>query len=342
MNNKYNHPAFTPVSFGSLELPGRIVRSATELFIAHDDGHIGEAEPEVYSELARHPLAMFLTAHTCVSPEGRSGSMNAIWDDDFIADQTVISERAKSGGAKCLLQIGHGGMKAEGNNFGKPVYTPDSMTREQISETVEAFGRAAFRAKQAGFDGVQLHCAHFYLLSEFFYPQLNHRSDIYGGDGRGQIIFECAEAAKKYCGDDFPVLIKINGDNGDDDGDYLNALSVLLGHCEAHGISGAEISGYNANPPGIPNGPYFLERAKTLYNYSSVPLILVGGIRSVADIDAALNAGISAVSACRPFMRHTDFIERIFEGLDSECLGCNRCFRAFEFLNHTRCKQVNK
>jgi 2,4-dienoyl-CoA reductase-like NADH-dependent reductase (Old Yellow Enzyme family) len=163
-----NHTAFMPVSFRNITLPGRLVRSATEYFCS-PDGHVAEKEIAAYEKLEKEPFGLIISAHTCVSPEGRANpGQNAIWDDIFMEDQTRLAAIIHKDGGKIILQLGHGGMKAEGSNGGRPVFTPDNMTVEQIKNIIKAFTNGAIRAKSCGFDGIQLHAAHMYLLSQFF------------------------------------------------------------------------------------------------------------------------------------------------------------------------------
>ena len=204
---------FTPLKLKNITLPGRIVRSATEYFCAEADAHTDLCEIAMYKRLGEQPLGMIITAHTCVSPDGRSNPwQNAIWDDSYIPDACRIVEAAQCHGVPTIMQIGHGGMKAEGNNGGLPVYTPDNMTPEDIQRVIDAFGDAALRAKESGMRGVMVHCAHMYLLSQFFYPVYNHRTDSYGGNAwnRFRIVYEILERIKVKCGEAYPVFLKIN------------------------------------------------------------------------------------------------------------------------------------
>jgi 2,4-dienoyl-CoA reductase-like NADH-dependent reductase (Old Yellow Enzyme family) len=318
----HDHDAFKPVQLGRLRLPGRIVRSATEMFKAHADGHLDDAELAWMNDLATQPLGMIISGHTAVAAAGRSHlGQNAFWSDEFIPDQQRLCRAMQAGGAKAILQIGHGGMKAKGCNGGRPVYTPDNMTVADIQQTVRDFAAAAQRVQRCGYDGVQIHAAHLYLLSEFFYPQYNHRQDAYGGNGerRFRIIREVLEAVRAACGNDFPLLIKINGDNlaeGEDREAYFKDMCQVLRTCESCGVDALELSGYHPNPPEPAGGaePYFLANAIRLRaeSSSSLPMILVGGIRRREHIERAFAAGMAAVSLCRPFMARPDCIAAIF------------------------------
>ena len=332
---------FTPLELKRITLPGRIVRSATELFASEPDGHVPACEFAVFDRLGGEPLGMILTAHTCVSPEGRANlRQNAFWDDSFFADGERIRRCAGKNGVPVVMQIGHGGMKAEGNNGGLPVFTPDNMTEENIRSVVRAFGETALRAKRAGMDGVMLHCAHLYLLSQFFYPKFNHRTDRYGGSGlnRFRITAECLEAVKASCGDDYPVFLKINGDDEAGTEEYYRDLAEAI-RSTGDAFDAVEISGWRSAPLGVPEKPYFLETVRRLKEDVEVPLIEVGGIRSAEGMLMALEAGASAVSLSRPFLCEPDFASKIrdTENAVSRCRGCGFCFRPLDNATLIRC-----
>ena len=323
---------FTPISIESLTLPTRLVRSATELFGSLPDGHVPPEEIAIYERLSREPLGLILTAHTCVSPEGRSNRyQNAFWDDSYLPDGRSIAEAC--GSVPCVMQLGHGGMKAKGNNGGLPVYTPDTMTTEEIRGLVRAFGEAALRAKTAGFDGVMLHVAHLYLFSQFFYPEFNHRTDRYGGsaENRIRIAAECAEQIHAVCGDDYPVLMKLNGTDRNLTPEYERDVAEALRIAEKSGIAACEISGWDSAPCVITDRPYFLDVVRRLKEQVDLPLIEVGGIRSAADVKAVLDAGAVAASVSRPLLCDPSFPTRLRdeEGHRSPCRSCGFCFRPY-------------
>ena len=335
---------FTPVSFKNITLPGRMIRSATEFFCADEKGHLPEFERKAYEILARQPLGMIITAHTCVSPEGRSNKwQNAAWSEEYLDECTALAKTAKSGGVPVVMQLGHGGMKAEGNNGGLPVYTPDSMTAEEIRGVVQAFGRAAKLAKDAGFDGMMLHGAHMYLLSQCFYPEYNHRTDAYGGSGekRFRIVREAALEVKKTCGDDFPVFLKINGDDRNNTEEYHRDLVTALRIAEECGIEAAEISGWSSARGGKPGTPYFIDNVRRLVNETDLPLIEVGGIRTRQQMLEVLDAGAKAFSVSRPLICDPEFPAKLKNGEtdESSCTGCCKCFRPMDLTKKHRCAQ---
>ena len=321
-------PWLTPAKLENITLPNRFVRSATELFAAEEDGHISPYELKAYEEMKNEPIGTVITANTCVSPEGRSGkAQNAFWDESFLEDQAAILNAARSGGRKVILQLGHGGIRAEGSNGGLPVYSPDNMTLTVLQGIVEAFVRAAENAQALGFDGVQLHAAHSYLLSQMFYPQYNHRRDAYGGsaDNRFRMVLEIVAGIKIACGDEFPVFLKLNGTNAVDNDQYILQVRRAAELAKREGVEALELSGYDCSPIGKVNAPYFFSRAAYLAAETELPIILVGGIRKMKDVEEALAAGITAVSVSRPLMRDPDFFTRLLNGEDSRCISCGRC-----------------
>ena len=319
---------FSPLTLRNITLPGRAVRSATELFCSYPDAHVHPFEFDVYRELADASLGMIITAHTCVAPEGRSNRyQNAVWSDDFLEDSRKIASAASANGTPVILQLGHGGMKAEGNNNGLRVYTPDNMSEAEIAGVVKAFGTAAKHAVQAGFSGVMLHAAHMYLLSQFFYPEYNHRSDRYGGsaENRFRIVREIFEEIKTVCGNDLPVFMKINGDDRENTEDYHKDIVTVLNLCDRLGMDAAEISGWDSARRGVPEKPYFIDNISRLHKETELPLIAVGGIRTMADINALFDAGASAVSMSRPLLQDPKVLFRLAEGKSSGCTGCCFC-----------------
>ncbi|MBE6614030.1 MAG: hypothetical protein E7631_01815 [Ruminococcaceae bacterium] len=324
------HKLFTPLPLRHITLPGRAVRSATELFAASPDAHLPAYELEVYKELSVQPLGMIITAHTCVSPEGRSNLyQNAVWADEYLAETAAIAEAAQANGVPAVMQLGHGGMKAENHNGGRRVYTPDNMTKEEIASVVKAFGQAAARAMKAGFSGVMLHAAHMYLLSQCFYPEYNHRTDEYGGsaENRFRIIREIIEEIKTVCGDDTPVFMKINGDDRNNTEEYHRDIVTVLQLCETMGLEAAEISGWSSARQGMPEEPYFIHNIRRLRKETALPLIAVGGIRTMDDIEDLFDAGADAVSMARPFLQDPGVLHRLAEDKPSGCIGCCACFK---------------
>ena len=180
-----------------------------------------------------------------------------ISDDKFIPGLTEMASAVQDAGGKIVLQLAHGGCHAKRELTGQEALGPSvmtvenqplnrEMTREDIHSVIEAFGEAAVRAERAGLDGVQLHAAHGYLLSQFLSPFYNKRSDEYGGslENRMRIVLEVFECIKrKVRSDDYPVFIKLNAQDFVDGGLNVNDAVEIAATLDSAGIDAVELSG---------------------------------------------------------------------------------------------------
>ena len=231
--------------------------------------------------------------------------------------------------------------------------TPRPMTRNEIEEIIEAFAEGIRRAQEAGFDGVQLHAAHGYLLSSFLSPRTNQRDDSYGGStqNRTRIVREIYERARKKVGDRFPILIKFNTTDflpGGIDPDEALRIAEILGKI---GFAAIETSGgmweactrtkeeLGWKPVLLPEArtgiatadqeAYFLPGARAIKDKTKATVILVGGLRSFSKIEEVLGAkAADFVALSRPLIRQPDLpnLWGTGEGPDkAECISCNAC-----------------
>jgi 2,4-dienoyl-CoA reductase-like NADH-dependent reductase (Old Yellow Enzyme family) len=215
------------------------------------------------------------------------------------------------------------------------------MTTDDIHRVVTAFGQAARRAKKAGFDGVQIHAAHGYLLSQFLSPAINQRTDEYGGsvENRVRIVLEVLRTIRQVVGRNYPILIKINSEDFLNNGltveDFLEAGAML----ENAGVDAIEVSGGTFfSGRLIPSRKeitfdrdqaYFRKASRSLKKMSKVPVILVGGIRSYLLAERLVDEGVmDYIAMCRPFIREPMLIARWQSGdlRKATCISCNGCF----------------
>lgn len=245
--------------------------------------------------------------------------------------------------------------------------TPRALTIEEIEKIVEAFAQGIARAQEAGFDGVQLHGAHGWLLSSFLSPHTNKREDRYGGSTRNrtQIIREIIERGRKLVDVDFPILIKLNTTDFFPDGTDLEEASRVAEIMKELGFAALEISGGMWEtvtrgekelgwPPyllpesrtGIKHRSqeaYFLDGAKTVKGKTGLPVILVGGMRSLERIEEVLQSGAADfVSLSRPLIRQPDLPNQWLSGENqgkADCISCNACIGAGNTV--LRCRQLN-
>lgn len=337
---------FEKWQLSQLSLRNRLVRSATNMRMAGPKGEVTDALLEVHRRLAEGGIGLDITGHAFVSPEGKvNEGQIGVYDDSLIEGLSRLAEVVHSSGAKILLQLAHGGALARAAKG--PRIAPSAflgareMTEGEVQEVVEKFVQAARRAREAGFDGVQLHAAHGYLLSAFLSPRMNRRRDRYGGrEGGVRVLKEIIEGIKGFSGEGFLVAVKLGVDSGKGGNGPQEVVEVLQG-LVASGLQCAEISRGVAPVEeiireGIKPGEgeaYNLEVA--LYvkeRLPSLPLILVGGLRSFEVVSEVIQKGIEAVALCRPLIAEPELPKRWAEGDRSpaRCLSCNRCFTVKE------------
>lgn len=332
-----------------LSIKNRLARSAVHSFLGNMDGSISDAEYAMYEELAEHGVGLIITGHCSVSPKGMANdNQTAIYADAFIAQFKKLMAVTRPYDTRIVVQINHAGPRAVGVEDLAGVSAAElkkgkrcrALTLPEIEEIVRQFVDAAHRLQQAGVDGVQIHAAHSYLLSQFIDETFNQRTDAYGGkiEGRFRIVREIIEGIKAKCGEAFPVLIKINADTATNDDQYARDLVYILQTLSALGVEAAELSGCDFISQPKEARLYYLERARKLSQAVDLPILLVGGVRTLADMDAVLAEGIHMVSLGRPLICESDLLPRLLNGQErSACLGCNRCFALPKIKPGIRC-----
>ena len=356
---------FTPVRMGSVTVPNRFVRSATHDFMADDEGCVTEAHVELYSRLAEGEVGLIITGHAHVQPSGKASPRQmAVYDDHFVEGLMRIPAAVHHFPSLVFLQIAHAGRQTKEKLCGSvpvsasAVYDPASkvMPRELATEEIETliadFVSAGRRAKRAGFDGVQLHAAHGYLLSSFLSPHTNRRKDKWGGpvENRSRVLVEVLRGVKAVCGRDFPVIVKLNSTDFLEGGLTLEDAVLVARMIEAAGIDGIEVSGGMAEAgrgsvwPGLRKEGeegYFAANAAAVKNAVHVPVFALGGIRTLAVAERIVREGrADLVSLSRPLIRDPFLVKHFRQGLTSKsaCISCNKCFNP----RGIRCAELGK
>lgn len=359
---------FKPFSTAKLDLGNRLVRSATYEKRADIDGFATESLIDFYRELAEGGTGLMMTGCALVHISGRFvPQMICIHNDFYIEKLKRLAGVVHKHDSKIMMQLAHGGRQCFPALLGgeQPVgpsevfdpstkVMPRSMTDEEIWEMVEAFGSAARRAMYAGFDGVQLHGAHGYLINEFLSPHTNRRDDYWGGDEERRFHFleEVLKSIKREVDRNFPVLIKMNADDFLDGGLKPDESLRIAKRLVEMGIDAIEVSGgmyesglktaqINILTPG--DEAYFRSSADLFKKELNIPVILVGGIRSRSVAEEVLTSGqADLVSLARPLIREPDLPLKFREGKDkADCISCNGCMR-FQKLDMVKCTQINK
>ncbi len=338
---------------GAMELSNRFVRSATWEGLASDDGSVTPRLIEMLTQLAEGGVGLIIPGHAYVLSEGKAGPWQlGIHEDERIAGLSELTRAVHAQDAKIVVQLAHSGFFAMEQITGKPPmvvsaidgFTPPAaleITPDYIRTLTAAFADAARRAQLAGFDGVQIHSAHGYLLSQFLSPIYNRRKDEYGGrvENRCRIHREIVRSIRKMVGDDFPLLIKINGQDYAQDGltlaDSVRAAKILAENgLDAIEVSGGLLSGGKLSPSRTAittadREAYFEEDAGSFKKEIDIPLILVGGIRSFDTAERLVNDGTADfISMSRPFICEPDLIRRWQSGdrKTTFCVSDNKCF----------------
>ena len=335
---------FEENQLAGIPLRNRFVRSATWEGVAEESGLVSARLIEMMRELAVGEVGLIISSHAYVSPEGRAGNYQlAIDRDECLPGLTELVSAVHSAGGRIAVQLAHAGCSSREIEEADQ-YAPDAADKAWIKQVAKSFAAAALRGKQAGFDAVQIHAAHGYMLSSFLSPAYNHRTDEYGGsvENRARLLLEVYENIRSVVGDDYPVFMKINSDDFIDGGmtvpDMLRTAAMLS--CKgmnAIEMSGGVLSGKpelspvrRVNPSGPEEEGYYLESARLYKQALKIPLILVGGFRSLGVCRKIVEAGdADYISISRPLIREPDLIGRWHRGETdkSGCISCNACFR---------------
>lgn len=339
-----------PGHIAGLELKNRLVRSATAERMSDEDGRPEQAMIELYTALTRGGVGLIVTGHAFVHESGKAHStMTGVHRDDLIHSLQALSGVVHREGGKVVMQINHAGRKASEEVIGRTPVAPSpvpevkggprphELTEAEIEELIAAFSRAAGRTKEAGFDGVQLHGAHGYLINQFCSPASNWRRDRWGGSIARRLRFleEVAAAVRDEVGSDYPLLIKLGIQDFVRDGLTLDDGFEIVCHLADWGIDGVEIScgiGGTSSRKDIlrpEDEAYFLPQARRAREATDLPLILVGGMRSLAAMESILEEGTADfISMSRPLIREPDLPNQWREGRTepAACISCNNCW----------------
>lgn len=346
-----NKKIFEETKIGTLKLKNRLWRAAAWENMADEKGHMTKELEKVFVYLAKGGVGTIITGYAFVCEEEQPNPrMLGIYDDSFIKEYKELTQKIHDLDTNIILQICYGGTQTDFNTEDRLIWgpsnvadinygvVPTAMTQDDINYLIDAFTKASLRAQKAGFDGVQIHGAHAYLLSQFLMPYYNKRTDKYGGslENRARIIYEIVSSIRKAVGEEFFVSIKI------DDTDNWGDLGLTNEECvevakglEACGISGIEISGgHKADPlrkklKKEENQSYFFKEAAAVADAVNIPVTLVGGNRSVSKMEEILNnSKIEYFAMARALHSEPDLPNKWKEDYTEKlrCVSCNNCW----------------
>ena len=347
-------PLFESTTINGMTLANRFVRSATWEGMATEDGRVTPKLIDTMVALAAGGIGLIISGHAYVAKNGQASPWQlGIYDDSLIDGLKAMTDAVHAAGGRIVAQLAHAGHFALEKAIGTPpVVVSDFDGLSQTSRTElsvaaiqdleKTYVDAARRARSAGFDGIQLHSAHGYLLSQFLSPWFNRRSDDYGGtiDNRVRIHAEIIRAIRKTVGNDYPLLVKMNCEDFSEGGLTVAESIAAAGQMVSAGLDAIELSGglltggkLSPSRPNINQSEkeaYFKDAARAFKRSLKVPLILVGGVRSIEVAEKLIDAGTADyLSISRPLIREPGLIMRWQSGdrTRAHCLSDNLCFR---------------
>ena len=298
----YDH-LFKPLTIGSMEIPNRICHVPTDISSSHADGSVSPTDIRHHSEIAKGGTGLIIVGAT--TPDAKSGRPTVTClvadDDNFIPGLARLADSMHHYGAKCIVQLQHPGrqcsiprhnimstndmvLKLPWSAGHEIVYEnaeekgkeARAMSTNEVLEMVDLFSEAAWRVKQAGFDGVELHAAHGYLISMFMSPYLNRRNDRFGGSFENRMRFPLAiiDSIQKKCGHDFPILVRYSVDEWVPGGRELDESIEVAKVLEQAGVAALDLSQCIQESPGAGFDPMYYPEGWTIYASEAIKKVV--------------------------------------------------------------------
>jgi 2,4-dienoyl-CoA reductase-like NADH-dependent reductase (Old Yellow Enzyme family) len=369
--------AFTPGKIAGLTLRNRIIRAGCFEGMC-ENGSCSDLLIEHHRAVAAGGTAMTTVSYCSVSEAARAYGHEMWMRKEILPDLRRLTDAVHKEGGAASVQLGHCGYFASKADTGfQPVGAsrkfnlfrisfPKPMTEADINKVKDQFASAALLAREAGFDAVEIHSGHGYLLSQFLSPYTNHRTDIYGGSLENRMRFPASvvRAVREAMGPDFPIMVKMNMTDGIKGGIEIEDAVAIAKRFEAEGASGLVPScGFTSKTPFMMmrgnrptlefaiadksftrkfglllfgnfmvqefhyNNLFLMQDALKIVKAVKIPVVLVGGICSVNDLETAMNAGFEFVEIGRAIIKDPDIVKKWQKGevMASDCDHCNRC-----------------
>jgi len=341
---------FKPFRLGHLELKNHIVMPPMVTNYGSDEGYVTEQLKDYYVARARGGVGLIIVEATCVeSREGKGLQQQLLIDDDrFIPGLNDLVQAVKEHGAKIAIQLHHAGSEGRQSLTGvqpvapSPIPKPDhemprELTTEEVNDLVSNFARAAKRAQGAGFDGVEMHAAHGYLIAQFLSSFFNRRSDMYGGDmeGRSRFLTEILKETRELVGKEYPLWCRINGREFGPEGGLTSEEAMQVARMAQYAGSDAinvSVFSYGVSPrtfPPMAQPPGNLIRfAETVKTAVDVPVMAVGRIDPETAENAIKKERADLINFGRALLVDPEFPNKAASGKLDEvrpCVGCMTC-----------------
>ncbi len=329
----------TPVHFAGLDAKNRIVMPPMATAIEgpggslKDDGFPSEPTIAHYRQRAQDGVGMIIVEHTYVSQCGKAHKGQLGLDNDSAIPRfEVLCSAIRDTGTVAVIQLNHAGAAGNPEVTGssllgpsdKPnpnkTLKPNAMTEQDIENTQKAFAKASKRAKSAGFQAVEIHCAHGYLGNQFLSPLTNLRTDSYGGalENRARFVVEIVEEIHKAVGRDFPVFVRLGTDDGIQGGIVPEVAAKIAEMLESSGVAMIDVSGgfKGSRGPEATGQGYFVPAAKVIKEAVNIPVMVTGGITDALFAEKVLAQGdADLVGIGRALLRDPDWVNKALQAL---------------------------
>jgi NADPH2 dehydrogenase len=320
-----------PLTTGRLPLKNRLVMPPMATSKAEPDGSVSQALLDYYDEKSRGgAIGLVIIEHSYISRQGQNRTgQPSVAHDGTIEGLSRLAEVIHANGSKTAMQINHvGGAPAEALPGVERVapsalplpFRPEgpsarALTIDEIAAIPGLFAAAALRVKAAGFDGVEIHAAHGYLLNQFFSPLTNHRTDEYGGDvhGRIRLHLEVIAAVRGAVGDEFPVLLRLGAADYIEGGSVVGDSVTAAVEFEKAGVDMIDVTGglRGYTRPDHAEPGYFAELTGPIKRAVSIPVILTGGVTEPEQAEALLAEGVAdLIGVGRAILKDSGWAQR--------------------------------
>ena len=353
---------FSPFAAGTLKLRNRIVMGAMGTNFGKEDGTIAERSIDYYVERAKGGVGLIITESSPASQLGRHRvRCIGAFDDKFIPGLRRLTDAVHHHGAAIALQLIHAGRNTSPEVTGSPILAPSpiprfpgapvpkAMSAEEIRQTIADFAEQARRAKEAGFDAVEIHGAHGYLINQFFSPRLNKREDEYGGstENRGRLAVEVTRSVRKVVGDSYPIIFRLSAREMAPDGGYeieeglFWAREVEKAGADILNVSGGTAESYHAvvqfiSPMSFPEA-YMVSLAEAVKKAVKIPVMAVNRLNNPVIAERVLEEKkADLIVVARNFLTDSHWPVKAANGeLDRirPCVACNVCIWSLQKAN---------
>lgn len=324
----------SPLSTPKITLKNRLVMPPMATSKSNENGRVTQELIDYYNEKSQGGyLSLIIIEHSFITPQGRAkeGQLS-IADNSFIEGVSRLADIIHKNGTKAIMQINHAGIAAKKEITGWDNVGPSNipfpgtdnipkmLTTNEIAYIVDQFKSAALRVKQAGFDGVEIHACHGYLLNQFFSPLTNQREDEYGKDiyGRMKIHLDVIKSVREAVGNDFPVLLRFGASDYMEGGSTVEDAKLAAAEFEKAGIDILDISGglCRYTVPSLPSQSFFAPLSHAVKQVIKIPVILTGGISDVKTAEQLLHDGkADLVGIGRALLKDSSWAKKAVESL---------------------------